>query len=412
MKKEMLFVLLLILGTAMSFAQEVDATVADTAAIDTTPPEEEVVIHTADVCFDLDKGRIVVNETVSPTYHETYDRYEHYAARQLHLYTIQNGQKELLFENFCTADFIQKGKKIDVYLWPTALTETGDYESKQDFSEGAEAIIHFAVGRKSLKCSLDEVEGISLPDQLAAVGNQRKEALETYRSVKSFAPWIETMFKSIEQTYNFCIGLRGKDLSLDETRAMCAKYITNVQKPYDKIAETEPTDEDVANYKLWSKIEGITPLTQLLTGKIGGDDTPYTIVAKSYYKMVDDSEDVSAETGTSELVKTLVMVMLEISSPSLKEPLRFVDSSILAFTNNNELPQPFYRILEDGTIEGKMVVDKDDIAGEYMEVLAFDAKEQALSILSEYMKGTEKDKREMTYTIKYLKPEPLTKIEQ
>lgn len=410
MRKKMLLVLMLVMGTAMSFAQEMDEAVADTAVVETTP-DDEVVIHTADVYFDLDKGTIVVNEMVSSTYHETYNMYEHYAAKQLHIYTIENGQKELLFENYCRADFIQKGKKFDLYLWPTELTETGSYETKNDFSEGAEAIIHFAVGKKSLKCSLDEVDDVSLTDQLTDAGNQRKEALKRYQSVKSFIPWVETLFKTIEQTYNFCIGLRGKDLSLDETRAMCAKYLVGVQKSYDKIAETEPSDNDVSNYRLLSKIEGITPLTQQLTGKIGGDDTPYTIVVKSYTKMVDDSEDVPADTDTSEFVERLVMVALEICSPTLTEPLKFVDSSIMSFTNKDVLSQPVYRILEDGTIEGKMAVDKDDIQGVYTEVLSFDAKEQTLSMISEHVEGTEKDKLEMTYTIKYLKPEALTKIE-
>jgi hypothetical protein len=69
------------MGTTMSFAQEMDEAVADTAVVETTP-DDEVVIHTADVYFDIDKGTIVVNEMVSSTYHETYNMYEHYAAKQ------------------------------------------------------------------------------------------------------------------------------------------------------------------------------------------------------------------------------------------------------------------------------------------------------------------------------------------
>ena len=72
MKKEFLFVLLLVLGTVMSFAQDADATVADTATKETTPPDDGL-IHTADVYFDLDKGTIVVNETVVGT-HESHMR--------------------------------------------------------------------------------------------------------------------------------------------------------------------------------------------------------------------------------------------------------------------------------------------------------------------------------------------------
>lgn len=409
MKKEILIGLMLVLGTAMGFAQDVDASVADTAEIETTPVDDGL-IHTADVFFDLDKGKIVVNETVSASYHETYNMYEHYGARQLHFYTIENGDVEQLFENFCRADIIQKGKKLDVYLWPTELTDEGAYESKQDFTKEAEAVIHFVVGKKSLKCSLDEMEDVSLTEQMRAVGEQRKEALEKYKSVKSFEPWIETMFKTMEQTYNFCIGLHGKDLSLDETRAMCAKYQTQIQESYDKISETEPTTSDVQMYNLLSRIEGLTPKTQQLTGKIGGDDTPYTIVVKSYCKMVDDSEDVPADTGVSQQVERMEMVMLDISSPTMKN-LSFVDNSIIAFASKDVLTAPVYRILDDGTIEGKMIVDKEGVKGEYTEILSFDAKEQTLSIIYEHVEGIEEGRREMVYTIKYLQPETLTKIE-
>lgn len=411
MKKEILFVLMLVLGTAMSFAQDADATVADTATVETTPPDDEYVIHTADVCFDLDKGTIVVNETVSASYHETYDVYEHYGARQLHFYTIENGQKELLFENFCRADIMQKGKKLDVYLWPTELTDEGYYESKLDFTKDAEAVIHFVVGKKSLKCSLDEMEGVSLPDQLKTVGNQRKEALETYKSLKSFEPWIEMIFKTIEQTYNFCIGLRGKDLSLDETRAMCSKYLTQIQKSYDRIAELQPCDSDFEKMKLLDIIEGLTPKTQQLTGKIGGDDTPYTIVVKSYTQMESKYDDTTEGEEVTDSIEKLVMVMLEISSPAQKAPLVFVDNSIAEFASNDALTLPAYRILDDGKIEGTMNFDSDGTAGTYTEVLTYDKDTQTLSRIIKHAKGVEKDRREIEYTIKYLNPEELTKIE-
>ena len=93
MKKQILWMLLLLIGTATGFAQE-----ADTTAIDTTPPDEEV-IHSAEVIFNLDKGMITVDETVNPNFFGDYGGYEHYAPRQLYIYTIENGQKEQLLEN-------------------------------------------------------------------------------------------------------------------------------------------------------------------------------------------------------------------------------------------------------------------------------------------------------------------------
>ena len=207
MKKQILWMLLLLIGTATGFAQE-----ADTTAIDTTPPDEEV-IHSAEVIFNLDKGMITVDETVNPNYFTDYGGYEHYAPRQLYIYTIENGQKEQLLENFCRADFVQKGKKLDLYLWLSELSKAGFYEKK-------EVVIHFVVGKKSLKCTLEEINGTSLTDELSNANTEMKNTLEEYKSVKSFKPWIEALFKTIEQNYNFCIGLRGKDLSLDETRAM------------------------------------------------------------------------------------------------------------------------------------------------------------------------------------------------
>ena len=404
MKKQILWMLLLLIGTATGFAQEVDTT-----AIDTTPPDEEV-IHSAEVIFNLDKGMITVDETVNPNYFTDYGGYEHYAARQLYIYTIENGQKEQLLENFCRADFVQKGKKLDLYLWLSELNEAGFYEKKEELSVDAEVVIHFVVGKKSLKCTLEEINGTSLTDELSKANTEMKNTLEEYKSVKSFKPWIEALFKTIEQNYNFCIGLRGKDLSLDETRAMCKKYQNAVQKPYEQITTLLPSDNDFNRHSLLSSIEGITPRTQQMTGKIAGNDTLYTIVVKNYIgKEAIEEEPEGAETDSLE---TLVVVMLEITSPAQKQPLQFIDKTIKSFTHSDKvLSQPVYRLLDDGTIEGKILLDKEGVKGQFVETLSYNASEQSLVRLTEHIEGTEKDEREVEYTIKYLKPEPLDRVE-
>ena len=410
MKKQILFMLMLILGTAMGFAQQ-EYTEVDTIAYDQTPADE-VVVHAADVILDLDKATVTVNESVSNNLYESYGMHEHYASRQVHIYTVENGQRELLFENYCRAEIVKKGKKLALYLWPTDLTSAGGYESEDDMFEGAEAIITFIVGKKSLQCTLDETEAFSLTDELSSVKKQRKDALEKYKLVKSFAPWIEAMFKTIEQTYNFCIGLRSRDLSLDEMRAMSSKYMTGVQKSFDKMVELEPSGSDFEKSNKLSKIDGLTPKTQQFAGAIAADDaTPYTIVVKCYTQMTPKYDDVAEGVVETDSIEKLVMVMLEISSPTQKEPLIFIDENIVEFTSKDVLTQPVYRLLDDGKIEGKMSVDSDDITGSYTEVLTFDKAAQTLSRLSEHAEGTEGDRREIEYNIRHLKPEALTKIE-
>jgi hypothetical protein len=353
---------------------------------------------------------ITVDETVNPNFFGDYGGYEHYAPRQLYIYTIENGQKEQLLENFCRADFVQKGKKLDLYLWLSELREAGSYEKKEELFVDAEVVIHFVVGKTSLKCTLEEINGTSLTDELSKANTEMKNTLEEYKSVKSFKPWIEALFKTIEQNYNFCIGLRGKDLSLDETRAMCKKYQNGVQKPYEQITTLLPSDNDFNRHSLLSSIEGITPRTQQMTGKIAGNDTLYTIVVKNYIgKEAIEEEPEGAETDSLE---TLLVVMLEITSPAQKQPLQFIDKTIKSFTHSDKvLSQPVYRLLDDGTIEGKILLDKEGVKGQFVETLSYNASEQSLVRLTEHIEGTEKDEREVEYTIKYLKPEPLDRVE-
>lgn len=393
----------------------------------TTVNAEDIMVEgatrAANIYINLDRGTVNVSDTIDSNL-DPEEAIEYFSPGHLALYTVQQRDTTLMMRNGSKAYYQQKGRTLDIYLWPGCVLVGDELICREPATllSDAEAALRMTIAKNAIKCKVETIDGVSLRDaRVAALSDYSLDEGSENAAIVAHAPEWKSFFQDVNElikaNYDLLISQNGNTLSLDELKAVLTRY-TTLTTPLVKAIQQTPDLNTLKRAVLFSELSGIEPQISILTGKINHDDNLYTVTVKQYLEKLPDwdslaeeqeaflysidADSISPEVLASihiDSITTCKAVLLEITSPALKQPIVLLDKE--AETGSDIKNHIYQWRIVDGDLEQQEGEQTDSTNTSRQRLYIFNKDKQNLFLKSETIHVYEKGKRKADATMEY-----------